>query len=140
MPNLSLKNNIANKNANSKANERLRENLASLIDEKKTAVVNDSLLESNEITEGSDVFDIGPRLRNAYEAGQLPATHRVLYDSIVRELGDKREGIIIIQRLLNQTRISRNAAAVILKCLNHYGYLKFNISKRRNEGTYIQLS
>jgi hypothetical protein len=143
MPNLSLKetkkNQITNKR---KSDDILRDNLTNLIDNKKPNVddiknIADS--EYSEVKTYETLPEIGPRLKNAYEAGQLPATHRVLYDSIVKELSDRSEGMVKIQHLLVKTRISRNAAGVILKCLQKYGYIQFQVQKRRSEGTFIRL-
>lgn len=82
---------------------------------------------------------VGDRLKARYETGDPPRLHRLLFDTLVRELHGQDKGIVVLSPIISELRTSQAAVAQILSCLEAYGYLRITrIPNRIDGGTNLE--
>lgn len=72
----------------------------------------------------------------AYMAGTMPVDHKILLDAIKRELGDKQEGVIHLEDVLQATGYARASALKMLRHMQNFGVLE---TERRYRGTWVKI-
>ena len=81
-------------------------------------------LEVLEATKGAR--NRGSYIERAYDEGMVPPAHQRVYNGLCNAVGGVgKSGIVIMQRICENTKTSRTNVLRVIKYLERYGFLKY---------------
>ena len=85
------------------------------------------------------------QILRAYTAGVMPASHRILYNALIKALNGATEGEVNFPDVLLSVGVHRSAAMTAIKHMMNFGVIEFSTSytstpgKRGEWHSYIKL-
>ena len=115
---------------------KLRDNLKGAIQKQAEPEVAD-VREVQPVPSEAKVYTKRSPILRAYQAGLMPADHKILLEAIKRELGNGvREGIIQLEKVLQSTGYQRASALKMLHHMQNFGVLEI---EPRYRSTWVKL-
>jgi hypothetical protein len=85
------------------------------------------------------------QILRAYTAGVMPASHRILYNALIKALNGATEGEVDFANVLLSVGVHRSSAMTAIKHMMNFGVIEFSTSytsipgKRGEWHSYIKL-